>query len=328
MRHPRLGTIDLNLLRTFDALFRHRSVNLAAGEIAVSPSAISHALSRLRQSFDDELFIKGPDGMVPTACATELAGPIGTALNHIRSALGPQDFDPATSNRQFKLRANEYISRLILPQVIRRIRQVAPGVSLVVDCDYSRGIADELDSSLIDMAVGTFANLPPRLESEILFDDRWRWVLRADHPALDGPLSAEELMKHPLLVVASTEAIISMEGTVHEGGVERLLVASKRFLETGEGGARYLNVKGSLIINSGDAVPAILAQTDLVSLLPERMALAIAANLNLVVLPFGDDESEFDHRVIWHRRNNDDPAISWLRSIFVEAALGMEAQGR
>ena len=325
MRNPRLETFDLNLLRIFDALFRHGSVNLAAGEICVSPSAISHALSRLRQSFDDDLFVKGPDGMVPTACASELAAPIGAALKHIRAALGPQEFDPATSGRQFKLRANQYVVTLVLPGVIQRMRQEAPGVSMVVNCDYSRGIADELDSSLIDMAVGTFGNLPERLGSEVLFGDRWCWVLRADHPAFEAPLTTEELMKQPLLVIATTEVISSMEGTVREAGLERLLVASRRFLETGEGGARYLNVKGSLIMNTADAVPDILSQTDLVSLLPERMALSISKNLELVVLPFSDDESEFDHRVIWHSRNNGNAAIDWLRTLFVDAARDLTA---
>lgn len=326
MRRPRLETFDLNLLRIFDALFRHGSVNLAAGEIGVSPSAISHALGRLRQNFDDELFVKGPEGMIPTACAAELAGPIGTALRQVRLAFGPQEFEPQTAVRQFKVRANHYIARLILPDVIKRMRAEAPGVRLVVDCDYSKGIADELDSALIDVALGTFANLPDRLYSEVLLTDSWRWVLRADHPVLAGPITTETLMKQPLLVVASTEVISSMEGTVSEAGLERILVPSRKFLKMGEGGSRYVSVTGSIVINSADAVPAILAASDLVSLLPARLSLTNLGGVNLTTLPFEDEDSGFDHRLVWHQRSKGDPAIEWLCSIVRLAVSDMKGR--
>lgn len=324
MRRPRIEVFDLNLLRILDALYRHRSVNLAAAEIGVSPSAISHALGRLRQNFEDELFVKGPEGMAPTTFVIELAEPVSEALRHLRKVLGPQEFDPKTSLRQFKIRANSHAAALLLPEAVRRMRSEAPSVTLMVDCEHSKSIADELDASLVDLVIGAFSDLPNRLDSELLLSDRWCWVMRADHPVLGDTPTTERLMAQPLLVIAATDVAYTKSGLFREAGVERPMVASSQFIDDQQGQSRFLNIKGTVVLNRAEPVSSIVANSDLIALIPHRMAAQAAENLELAILPFDDEHGELDHRMVWHRRNSDDPASEWLRTLFQEVARGMD----
>src|SRR6202022_3871734 len=253
MRHPRIETFDLNLLKIFDALFQHENLNAAASEIAVSPSAISHALGRLRETFDDELFVKGPGGMTPTARATEIADRVAAVLLQVRSVLGPEEFDPQKTERHFRLLCNHYVGWLILPHLMKHLREKAPGITLTVACEYSKAIADELDTGVVDLVIGTFGQMPERLGSELLYSDRWVWVLRADHPALSTELTTESLLQLPQLVIAINEVGRSIDGFVTEAGLERLTVANKMFLGDTTARSRYsAQVKGAVVINSAD----------------------------------------------------------------------------
>lgn len=324
MRRPRIEAFDLNLLRILDALDRHRSVNLAAGEIGVSPSAVSHALGRLRQNFEDELFVKGRDGMAPTTLMSELAKPIGEALRELRKVLGPQEFDPATSDRQFRLHSNTYAASLFMPELVHRLRLEAPSVRLIIDCDYSRNVADELDASLIDLVLDTFHTLPQRFESELLLIDHWRWFMRADHPIVTINPTTAKLMAQPMIVIATTNRSDTNTGTFAESGVERLMVPHPLFLDDPGAESRHNQVRGTVVVNSAEFIPELLARSDLISLLPERMVAAKHTSAALVTLPFLEEGDVFEHRLVWHRRTGADPALDWLRSIILEIAAELK----
>lgn len=316
MRHPRIETFDLNLLKIFDALFQHGSVNAAASEIAVSPSAISHALGRLRETFDDDLFVKGPGGMTPTARATEIADRVAAVLLTVRSVLGPDEFDPEKTERHFRVLCNHYAGWLILPHVVRHLREKAPAIVLNVECEYSKSIADELDTGVTDLVIGTFGQMPERLESELLYSDRWIWVLRADHPALSTELTTASLLRLPQLVVAMNEAARSIDGVVAEAGLERLTVANKIYLGDLSARSRYsAHVKGAMTINSAEVALAIVARSDLVALLPERLANAMSRLYKLKTIEFEEKDNVLEHRLVWHRKHGADPGIAWLRTV-------------
>jgi DNA-binding transcriptional LysR family regulator len=320
MRHPRLETFDLNLLKVFDALFQHGSVNAAANEIAVSPSAISHALGRLREAFDDELFVKGPGGMTPTARATEIADRVAALLLQVRSVLGSEEFDSKKSERHFRVLCNHYAGWLVLPHLMKHLREKAPGITLTVACEYSKAIADELDTGVVDLVIGTFGQMPERLESELLYSDRWVWVLRADHPALSTELTTESLLQLPQLVIAINEVGRSIDGFVTEAGLERLTVANKIFLGDTAARSRYsAQIKGAMIINSAEVALAILARSDLVALLPERLANVMSGLYKLKTVEFDEKDNVLEHRLVWHRKHGADPAIVWLRTVFRES---------
>jgi DNA-binding transcriptional LysR family regulator len=316
MRRPRIETFDLNLLRIFDALFQHGSVSAAGEEIGVSSSAISHSLGRLRELFDDELFVKGPAGMMPTARAAEIADRVAAVLTQVRDVLEPPHFKPELPGRNFKIRCNHFISWLILPYFMNRLRAAGLDIRITVQCDDGGVIADELDAGLIDLVVGTFGHVPERLASETFLTDYWTWVMRADHPARLSGLASEKIFQLPQLVIANSGVGRSIDGVLAESGLERPAVADKTFLGDLKTKSRYnTQVNGALVINSALVAPAILAQSDLVALLPARLATAMAKSNNLAMIDFDRPDGNFEHRLIWHRKHGADPAIAWLRSV-------------
>ena len=125
--HSDLRSLDLNLLVALDALLRRRSVIAAADELAMSPSALSHALARLRAALDDELFVRIGNAMQPTAHAERLAGPVSAALALLSNGLAQAGrFDPATSDRCFTLAATDYTTFAMLPALVAQVQDLAP----------------------------------------------------------------------------------------------------------------------------------------------------------------------------------------------------------
>jgi DNA-binding transcriptional LysR family regulator len=125
-----LRRLDLNLLVIFDALMSERSVTRAARRIALSQPAFSNALSRLRQFLDDDLFIRGPEGMLPTPRALELAPHVRMALTTLETSLDRSDFAPATATRTFTLQTNDYLVSTVMPALMRHLAERAPGVDV------------------------------------------------------------------------------------------------------------------------------------------------------------------------------------------------------
>ena len=152
-----LQRIDLNLFRVFEAILQHRSVTGAAKMLGVTPSAVSHALSRLRRSLDDELFVHGDDGMEPTARALELAPSIRDGLGRIDDALAAKPFVPSDSTRAFRISATDYGAVTLLPGLIRRLCEVAPQVELRVFPCNRTDVVRHLDEGRIDLVIGWFA---------------------------------------------------------------------------------------------------------------------------------------------------------------------------
>src|SRR6516225_1962449 len=147
--------IDLNLLVYLDALLRERSVTRAATRIGIGQSAMSHNLARLRELFGDELLTRGPDGMRLTPRAMALLEPLKTLLAQVEALVSrDQTFDPATAVRTFRFGLPDSMEILIMPRLLARMREVAPGIHLrLYNIDSSR-LLDELDADELDLAIG------------------------------------------------------------------------------------------------------------------------------------------------------------------------------
>src|ERR1700755_1121121 len=127
----RLRTVDLNLLVTLEALVAERSVSKAALRMGLTQSAVSHALRRLRATFDDELFVRSPDGMEPTLRAIEISDATRTALEQIERTVDKSaTFDPATAERSFTGRTSEYVASSLLQRLCPKLREQAPGIRI------------------------------------------------------------------------------------------------------------------------------------------------------------------------------------------------------
>jgi DNA-binding transcriptional LysR family regulator len=124
---PKLGAIDLNLLVVFDAIMRERSVTRAGHQLGLSQPAMSHALARLRHMLKDELYVRSPNGMMPTPRAEELATPIRIALDGLQQSLEPVQFDPSEATRAFHIAVDNYAALVLVAPIAARVAKTAPG---------------------------------------------------------------------------------------------------------------------------------------------------------------------------------------------------------
>ena len=216
-----LRRIDLNLLVIFDALMRERNVTRAARRVALSQPALSNALSRLRHYLKDELFVRGPDGMVPTPRALELAPQIHNALAALESALDPLDFDPATAVRTFTIDTNDYIVATSIATLMSRLPDLAPGIDVRILPPSGRAF-ERLDAREIDFAVGTYGDVPERFGVLHIDDNAFACLMRADHPLAQGELDLGRYAaaKH-LLITPRGDPVGFVDTALAEHGLTR-----------------------------------------------------------------------------------------------------------
>ena len=185
----RFDSLDLNLLRVFEALMEERSATRAGSRLGLTQSAISHALNRLRYVLKDELFVRGPDGMQPTERAAEIAPRLRQGLLQLQLALSPSEFIPEQTDRRFTIACTEYAGAVIIPPLIARLRQEAPHASLSI-LPSNQGVAETLRCGRADLAIGSFRRFPDWFESETLLQENRVWVPRRRQPGGVGQADA------------------------------------------------------------------------------------------------------------------------------------------
>ncbi|NMY34221.1 LysR family transcriptional regulator [Pseudomonas sp. WS 5412] len=158
-----LRRVDLNLLVILDALLSEQHVTRAAERLHLSQPAVSHALGRLRDLLGDPLLVRQGGGLVATARALELAAPLADALVQVQSLLAPNRFDPASARRTFRLAMSDYGAALLLPGLVRALREQAPGIDLAITHASREGMQEGVLSGEIDLAAGVFPDLPTYL---------------------------------------------------------------------------------------------------------------------------------------------------------------------
>ena len=296
IKRMNVATLDLNLLRVFDAVLRSRSVTQAAGHLELTQPAVSNALARLRQAFGDALFVRSPQGMEPTPFARELAEPVRQALALLESALAHgAGFDPATSGRAFRFYMSDLGQTEFLPPLVERLRRSAPGVRLEAVALELEGIGDALAAGSLDIAVGFLPGLGPPLLRKPLFRDPYVCLLRADHPvqALTRKRFAE-----------ASHALVSYRGGHHvvEEAIERAGLARRVVLR----------------VPHFTVVPMVLERTDLILTLPARVARVFERGGKFKSLPSPLPIPPADVAMHWHERFDADPGNRWLREQIAE----------
>src|SRR6266853_1268777 len=159
MRSVHFNSLDLNLLRVFDALIEERSVTRAGERLGLTQSAISHALNRLRFMLNDDLFVRVADGMRPTPRASEIAPRLREGLLQLQLALAPAEFVPEHTNRRFTIACGEYVGAVLVPGFVARLRAEAPKAELRIRPN-NLGVADALLAGRVDLAIGSFRRVP------------------------------------------------------------------------------------------------------------------------------------------------------------------------
>lgn len=296
-----LRDIDLNLLVVFHELYKERRVAAVAESLGLTQPAVSNALSRLRRMLGDELFLRTGRGMEPTPYASQLAEPIAGALATIRDTLERElEFDPAASKRKFTIAMTDLGEIHFLPRLMRRLAEVAPGVTISTVRNTSVVLSDELESGRVDLAFGLLPQLKAGFFQRLLFRQRYVCLFRKGHPLDKDSMTLEdfESAQHVVVVAAGTG-----HATVNDA-IERR--TPRR------------NVR--LSVPHFIALGHILASTDLIATVPERYVRESMAPFNLTYLPLPVPVPEFDVNLFWHARFHKEPGNQWLRSLMAELA--------
>ena len=317
------GSLDLNLLRVFDALADERSVTRAGLRLGMTQSAVSHALGRLRHALQDELFVRGPDGMRPTARALEIAPRLRRGLDQLQSALAPADFVPADTRRQFTLAIGGYPATVLIPAFVARVRREAPFARLRLHTS-GESLGEDLQSGRVDLAVGAFGRSAEWFEREVLFTESTVWALRADHPAAQAPgLSLEALAELAHVILATAEQTHAVDGRVFGGGLERHVIWDDRgALERAMAGRDWRRDIG-LTVQDPQVALAVASRTDMAALAPGRLAQVFARPYGLKVFAPPYEAEPIPVEALWRRDLGAAAPMAWLRRCLRAAAAGV-----
>jgi DNA-binding transcriptional LysR family regulator len=293
-----LSSLDLNLLRVFDAIVRHGNLTAAGEAIGLSQPAMSNALTRLRAQFDDALFVRAGHGMKPTEYALALAGPIRDALEMLERTLRIQaKFNPAKADRTFHICVPDIGEMVFLPRLSKALRDVAPAVSIRCAQYGTRETREMLLSGELDLVMGYVPELNTGVYQKMLFDEFYLCMVRADHPRIHDRLSREDFFREE-------HALVVSPGTGH--AFMKDLFASMT-----------PKVKVQLEVRNFASMPLIIANSDLIITVPSRLGKLFQELLPLRLLMPPIDLPSFRVKAFWHERNHHDPANIWLRGLIV-----------
>ncbi len=286
---PRL---DLNLLVTLDTLLAERHVTRAAARLHLSQPAVSVQLARLREAFGDPLLIPGPRGMLPTARAEALRGPLREALAGLQAAVAPTaPFDPATADATWTIAASDYSGLAVVVPTLARLRAAAPRTRLAIRESVPQLVARLAEDGEIDLGLQTMDRIAPAMHAQKLFDERYVLVARAGHP---------RLRRKPTLATfcALEHVLVSPDGGGFSGVTDSALAALGR--------QRRVVLSMPHFIGAVSAVAA----SDLVAMLPQRL---VAGRADLQAFEPPLDLPGFEMGMFWHERRHRDPGHRWLR---------------
>ena len=291
----RLLGLDLNLLVALQVLLEEESVTGAARRLGVTQPAVSHKLKRLREALDDELFLSGPRGLVPTARAQAMAQPLRMALEQLASSVAPDDeFDPQTAAREFVLCGPDLLEFAVLPAVRAYLAAEAPGITLAV-VPRRHDTFDRMKRGEIDFVFGP--SFPPLggLRQLKLYEEPLIVLGRSKHPAFRGGLTLEKYLaaEHVLIAPNGTPGGIVDDALARQGRSRRVAVRVAGFA----------------------SAPFLVAQSDLLLTAPQSLHREAARYVALSKRPLPLPLPPTSSLVAWHERLDREPAHRWFRRV-------------
>ena len=308
---PNFRTLDLNLLRVFDATMAEGSLTRAAATLAMTQPAVSHALKRLREHLGEELFERVAHGVRPTPRAEALWPAVREALATLRQSLAPGDFDPAQDEHQFHLAMADSTASLLMPPLVQVIEATAARANLRVLPLTTREPTALLESGEADLALGFFPALITRLVAlgdsahlrhQRLYDTRYVCVMRRGHPLAGRPLQlADFVAAHHLLVSFSGRPFGLVDQALAALGHKRRIV---------------------LTVNQFATAGRVVSASELRAVRPASFVEApgVAEDLAIHETPLALDPVHVE--MVWHLRRDADAAHRWLRQQVLQAAGG------
>jgi DNA-binding transcriptional LysR family regulator len=290
LKHP-----DLNLLPIVVALYDELSVSRAARQLGMSQPAVSKALRRLRETFDDALFVRGPSGIVPTPRAHAIVRTARPHLQHLREdLLKGERFDPATSTRPIVLGLSDIAEMAFLPSILDYLRVQAPKCPVVTVTARDGSLAEALEKGDVDVAAGYFPALAQRnFRQRRLSKHGFACLMRAGHPLWKSRLTVSAFLAAEHIVVR------------REGRSQDIL---ERFIER-----RKMRRKIAMYTSNVLSVPFIVMETQFVATLPYAVVTRFASLTSRVAAALPPFDLTYDLKLHWHRRFDKEPRSIWLR---------------
>lgn len=285
---------DLNLLYVFEALWRDRSVTLAAESLDVTQGAVSSALKRMRAEYGDKLFMLAGRRMEPTAMATSMAPALIESLNAIRKTSSLQTlFDADESNRAFTIRMRDVGEVVVLPALYQRVASVAPRVKVNVMFAQLEETVHGLSTGRMDVALGYLPALERNIHKRVLFKQKYQCVMRQDHPIARQELTLKRFVaqQHLLVEYGGSGHVLLERALVDAGAKDGIRVRMPQYL----------------------AAPHLVLNSDLIWTCPESLVAELKKYFPLAVKPLPIPMEQFEVALYWHDRFHKDPANLWFR---------------
>jgi DNA-binding transcriptional LysR family regulator len=293
MNQRDIRSLDIGMLRTFDALMREQNVSRAAARLFLSQPAVSASLNRLREVFGDPLFTRTSHGVVPTPRARALAPQVAKLLADLAALLeGDQPFDPARSQRIFRIAGSDHASRMLLPALSQALVALASGIRIVWVPPGSWSLAEHLHKGELDLAVVARMQVPRDIETRVLYEDHYVYVMRKDHPRAAEPVTLESFCAIPQIFLGYGTSMLDdlIDETLARSGRQRL---------------------AQIAVTSFGQIVHQLLHSDHAAVLGGRVARQFAAELHIQPLPF--ELPGYSSLLCWDARSDADAGTQWLK---------------
>lgn len=298
-----LRNIDLNLLLVFEVLYRTRNTTRAAEALHLTQPAVSNALKRLRDLFDDVLFVKTSNGMQPTPRADGIATLLDDGFASLRLAIqAGQAFDPKTSCRTFYLYVSDTGQSVFIPPLVSRLNKVAPEIRLITINVPLDAAEQMMKQGQIDLAIGLFSGLHRDFIQQRLFHETYVVLVRKKHPKIGAKIGVEQFFAAHHITYTPT------------AGSHARFEAELNALSAKSGQGRKI----ALQLAHSSGIDKIVASSDLIACVPRSVARVMANGDGVRALPLPFEVMSLDISQFWHERSHRDEGHQWLRSLIFE----------
>jgi DNA-binding transcriptional LysR family regulator len=295
-----IKSLDLNLLVALDALLSELNVTKAARRLRISQPALSARLNKLRVIFDDSLLLPSQRGMIPTQRAIEIQEPLRLAIEQLLSvAAAGERFDARTAKLTVSIAASDYMHCALLLPLLPSLRREAPFLRIALRLIDGARVWEQMERGDVDIGLMTPDTAPPQLRARPLWKERYVGIARAGHPSVRGEIDLETFC-------SLEHVIVSPRGSGFVGPADAALK------KLGFARRDVLSVNGFLL------VPGVVAHSDLVALVPERLMREHSADLQIFEPPV--PVPGFSISIVWHDRTSSTPGQRWLRERLAAAA--------
>ncbi|HDY99105.1 MAG TPA: LysR family transcriptional regulator [Pseudomonas sabulinigri] len=300
-----LSKVDLNLFIVFDAIYTEANLTRAGQIVGITQPAVSNALARLRETFNDPLFVRTAQGMVPTPMAQNIITQVRSALQLLRvSVQESRSFLPEQATKTYRISMTDLTEAVILPHLAGRIRRMAPNINIDSFLVKRRETTKELAAGRLDFAIDAPLNTDTQVRHVKLFEDRHVCVMRRGHPlAKKDKITLDDYLAQSHIHISSRRnGLGHVDLALGKMGIQRRVVMRSQHYQM---------------------APLVLESTDMVMTVHERFA--ERHDLHWTVLPI-EDVPAIETHLFWHESTDQDPANRWMREQIIDLSQQLKRQ--